>query len=251
MDENKRTVRSNKLMIGGIVITITYLVIIAIYGWSSWGDAKNLKLNELGDFLAGVFSPLAFLWLVLGYFQQGEELRHSADALWLQGQELQNSVTQQRQLVEVTREQLAHERETASAVEKRIAAENEAAELRAARSRIDAHNELIERVTSLGVLATEEATNQLARYADDYVGHMGTISGDLSGRRLDELRGSLQPVRDRTLDVPLMEAINALQDTLMPRSISAEGGTAFVAALRQHLDDICDALLVVDGLRKQ
>jgi len=64
-----------------------------------------MKPDEFATFLAGVFGPLAFLWLVLGFFQQGAELRHSADALWLQGQELQNSVEQQRNLVEVTREQ--------------------------------------------------------------------------------------------------------------------------------------------------
>ncbi|WP_155945687.1 hypothetical protein [Metapseudomonas resinovorans] len=49
---------------------------------------------------------MAFLWLVLGYFQQGEELR-------LQANELKNSVEQQKELVGVTREQLSAEREVA------------------------------------------------------------------------------------------------------------------------------------------
>lgn len=62
--------------------------------------------NEFGDFLAGCFAPLAFFWLVLGFFQQGDELRNSVAALHLQGEELRNSVEQQRQLVDVTREQL-------------------------------------------------------------------------------------------------------------------------------------------------
>src|SRR5690606_17388856 len=56
-------------------------------------------------------APLAFLWLVLGFLQQGHELRNSADALWIQSRELQHSVEQQRQLVDVTREQLAFESE--------------------------------------------------------------------------------------------------------------------------------------------
>jgi hypothetical protein len=38
-------------------------------------------LNEVGDFLAGAFSPLAFLWLVVGYFQQGHELSASVAQL--------------------------------------------------------------------------------------------------------------------------------------------------------------------------
>lgn len=35
-----------------------------------------IRLNEWGDLLAGLFAPLAFLWLVVGYFQQGQELRN-------------------------------------------------------------------------------------------------------------------------------------------------------------------------------
>ncbi|APW41780.1 hypothetical protein RS694_03940 [Rhodoferax saidenbachensis] len=67
--------------------------------------------NEWGDFLAGCFAPLAFLWLVLGYLQQGDELRLSTDALRLQAEELKNSVEQQRALVEVSRLQVESERE--------------------------------------------------------------------------------------------------------------------------------------------
>lgn len=66
-------------------------------------------LNEWGDFFAGFFSPLAFLWLVLGYLQQGEELRNSSVALRLQADELKNSVEQQSQLVQVSRLQLEQE----------------------------------------------------------------------------------------------------------------------------------------------
>jgi len=64
-----------------------------------------MPLNEIGDFLAGVFSPLAFLWLVLGFLQQGRELRASTDALALQAEELHASVKQQEELVRVSRQQ--------------------------------------------------------------------------------------------------------------------------------------------------
>lgn len=74
--------------------------------------------NGFGDMLAGVFSPLAFLWLVLGFIQQGQELSASVRALELQGQELQHSVEQQRQIVEVAKaemkfqiDRLTHEQE--------------------------------------------------------------------------------------------------------------------------------------------
>ena len=49
---------------------------------------------------------MAFLWLVLGFLQQGKELQLSTSALELQARELQHSVEQQRQLVEVTRLQV-------------------------------------------------------------------------------------------------------------------------------------------------
>ncbi len=35
---------------------------------------KNLPANSLGDFLAGSFTPVALLWLILGYFLQAQEL---------------------------------------------------------------------------------------------------------------------------------------------------------------------------------
>lgn len=93
----------------GAVLTAAYLVGLAIYIiWDADAFAV-MAPDDWGSFLGGAFAPLAFLWLVLGFFQQGDELRHSADALWLQGEELQHSVEQQRQLVEVTREQLKFE----------------------------------------------------------------------------------------------------------------------------------------------
>jgi len=61
-------------------------------------DLKVLELNELGDYLAGAFGPLALAWLVFGYFQQGDELRQGTEALKLQATELNNSVTQQAKM---------------------------------------------------------------------------------------------------------------------------------------------------------
>lgn len=58
-------------------------------------ELLELKLNELGDFLAGSFGPIGFFWLVIGYIQQGRELKISSEALRWQTEELKNSVTQQ------------------------------------------------------------------------------------------------------------------------------------------------------------
>lgn len=94
----------------GIVITLAYFCGLAfmIHG-------KELAIvkswNELGDFLAGAFSPVAFLWLVLGYIQQQKELQQNTKALELQAEELRNSVEQYRNMVDVAREQLESDRE--------------------------------------------------------------------------------------------------------------------------------------------
>jgi hypothetical protein len=57
-----------------------------------------LEPNAWGDWAAGLAAPLAFLWLVIGYLQQGEELRANVDALKQQAAELRNSVAQQTTL---------------------------------------------------------------------------------------------------------------------------------------------------------
>jgi hypothetical protein len=79
----------------GLVVTLIWLVagITWIALRSDWPE-KGLQANAWGDVFAGIFAPIAFAWLVLGYFQQGDELRQQVF-------ELQESVDQQRKLVEV------------------------------------------------------------------------------------------------------------------------------------------------------
>ncbi len=71
---------------------------------------KEMPLNGLGDFLAGLFGPLAFLWLVVGYYLQRTELKQNTIALELQAKEMRNSVEQQTILAEAARDQLAFDR---------------------------------------------------------------------------------------------------------------------------------------------
>ncbi len=51
----------------------------------------NMTPNTWGDFMAGGFAPLAFLWLVVAFFQQGELLRQNTKSIDIQQQELQNN----------------------------------------------------------------------------------------------------------------------------------------------------------------
>jgi hypothetical protein len=106
--------KSNRFKVGA-VITFIWLALIGLFLWRNWSDVLAMKPNELGDFFAGCFAPVAFFWLVLGYMQQGEELNANGKALVQQAEELKNSVEQQRQLVEATREQVKAERETLQA----------------------------------------------------------------------------------------------------------------------------------------
>ena len=95
----------------GLILSISYCVALAYVVYRRWDQLFRLPLNEFGDFLAGAFGPLAILWLVLGYFQQGVELRQNSLALRMQADELANSVEQQRQLVEVAKKQYETDRE--------------------------------------------------------------------------------------------------------------------------------------------
>lgn len=97
------------IALSGIGVIGTFLYVGVAFCLFGDKDFSALDPNEVGDFLAGVFSPLAFLWLVLGFFQQGLELRASRDALILQARELANSVEQQKELVDVSRRQLKAE----------------------------------------------------------------------------------------------------------------------------------------------
>lgn len=97
---------SKKLTLIGVAITLLYLIAAVLLGWGQWDKFSGMKPNEVGDFLAGVVGPLALLWLILGYFQQGEELRLSTDALRQQAVELKQSVEHQGSLVDVARKQV-------------------------------------------------------------------------------------------------------------------------------------------------
>ena len=96
----------------GFVVSVLWLGVMAWVVLHDPTAARVMKPDEWGNFFAGFFAPLAFLWLVLGYMQQGQELQLSTQALLLQAEELKNSVQQQRDLVEVTRLQVENDRES-------------------------------------------------------------------------------------------------------------------------------------------
>jgi hypothetical protein len=80
----------------GLITTITYLGVLAIYVAKSigWANIGNAPIEIMGNFLEGAFAPLAFLWLVIGYFLQKKELMQNTDAIKMQYIEIQKSATQ-------------------------------------------------------------------------------------------------------------------------------------------------------------
>ena len=152
--------------------------------------------------------------------------------------------------IQLARSSARREKEADAAAERRIVAAEQAAEARIARSKVEGHNSLIERITALGVLATDEAKSLISDQRASYAANTGTVIGDLSGVRLTELRNALPDIKLATSDVELLEAINGLHDTLAPDRVEAEGGAAYAAALEAKFDEIHDSLMAIDGLRK-
>tara|TARA_R110000744_G_scaffold266361_1_gene380384 strand:+ start:2095 stop:2958 length:864 start_codon:yes stop_codon:yes gene_type:complete len=73
--------RASLLKIGSWITFLYLLFVIISFGWR-FGDLFNpdkMGLNEVGDFLAGVFGPIAFGWLVIGYLMQNRELKNSVE----------------------------------------------------------------------------------------------------------------------------------------------------------------------------
>lgn len=85
-------------------LSILYITVILLFrGNDAWNLLQAGDLNELGDFLAGFFTPLAFFWLVYGYLLQSKELR-------LQREELTLTRNQLGKQTDLLQEQVAADR---------------------------------------------------------------------------------------------------------------------------------------------
>lgn len=110
--ERRRLTRLAWRVTGGYAIALLVLGALVVFGEQGVDAFREMAPNEVGDLLAGVAGPVAFIWLVYGYFlqgiairQQADELRLNTKVLELQAEELKNSVEQQRELVDVSKRQ--------------------------------------------------------------------------------------------------------------------------------------------------
>ena len=84
----------------GFGVTLFWVSLMLVVVFLKWESTSTMGLNEWGDFLAGLSAPLALLWLVIGYFQQAEELRLNTSALHAQQEELSRQVKETAILAE-------------------------------------------------------------------------------------------------------------------------------------------------------
>ena len=80
----------------GLALTAAWLLLGTLYisvrvGWT---NVVDLPADILGNFLEGAFAPLAFLWLVIGYFLQHRELEQNTEALRAQAVEIKRTAEQ-------------------------------------------------------------------------------------------------------------------------------------------------------------
>ena len=80
----------------GLFLTASWILLGISYisGNIGWRAFSVLPAEDLGNFLEGAFAPLAFLWLVIGYFLQQKELEQNTAALRAQAVEISRSAEQ-------------------------------------------------------------------------------------------------------------------------------------------------------------
>ena len=72
--------------IGGLLFTVLWTT-GAVLLWFQL-HTGDVRVSQLGEYIAGGVAPLALLWFVLAYYQQSEELRVSTEALQKQQEEI-------------------------------------------------------------------------------------------------------------------------------------------------------------------
>ncbi|MCP2132968.1 hypothetical protein [Agrobacterium tumefaciens] len=94
MTENEETTfkasGAGRKLVGFAIITLIWLAVAFYLGWTAHGVPPEnkcdgtyscLTANEWGDFLAGVFAPVAFFWLLAAVWIQSDELKVTREVM--------------------------------------------------------------------------------------------------------------------------------------------------------------------------
>jgi hypothetical protein len=141
-------------------------------------------------------------------------------------------------------------KEADEAAAKRAEAAERAAEERARALKNEAYNDLIERVTSLGILAADDCNAQIQVEKGYYLKNTASVTGSFVNRHIAELRDRLPLLKAETVDVELMEAIAELQEAIEPRSFRGNTGAAYLEIMRSEVDKIYNCLNAIERLRR-
>src|SRR4051812_43483617 len=91
----------------GLALTATIVGLVVLYVVLKWETVSDLKPHEYGEFLAGTTATLALIWVVLGYFQQSQELSENTRALRQQEDDLKAQAAHLQEMARIAAEQLA------------------------------------------------------------------------------------------------------------------------------------------------
>lgn len=100
---------NNKILY--VITAVWVLFFIGIYALGLF--ERPTTFNELGDFLAGVFAPLGFLWLIYGYRQQGKQLEQNSIAINQQAKALQQQAEVLKLQIDEMKESVKYQKELA------------------------------------------------------------------------------------------------------------------------------------------
>ena len=78
----------------GVTILWVVLAILYISTRVGWVDFTNLNAPAIGGFFEGAFAPLAFLWLVVGFFMQQSQLSQNTRVIEQQLEAMRQTAAQ-------------------------------------------------------------------------------------------------------------------------------------------------------------
>lgn len=141
---------------------VSYILLYYIYTADNNIDGfikefYSKPLNEQGDFLAGFFAPLAFLWLIIGYFMQSYEISLQRQEIKAQSEEMKH----QRKEMETQAQAMEANARSAALNVFLIQSKDIFKEMEVAAQAI--YNMLVERVPHQSIIERSEGLSPLAK----------------------------------------------------------------------------------------